>query len=111
MVEDTFTIHEASAFARGCRQLIELRLRGWLQVVLDWQHLVDELRDAARLLRGRMRNLARPSVILGAQLSPYGCAVTGATLWQASYGGLIVSGDTPEDAFHAFDRAWNYGVE
>ena len=67
--------------------------------------VVGELLSAARLIHIRHKNLARPSVVLNAQLSSY-CDVYGHEFWQASYGELITTGETPEDAFHEFDKAW-----
>ena len=67
--------------------------------------IVGELLKAARCLHTRQRNLCRPSVVMQARLSSYG-DIHGNTYWQASYGELFASGDTPDDAFTEFDKAW-----
>lgn len=67
--------------------------------------VVQELLSAARLMHIRHKNLARPSVVLKARLSSY-CDVYGRTYWQASFGELIATGETPEEAFGNFDDAW-----
>lgn len=61
---------------------------------------------AARARHVAERNQCRPSVQLLAELSSYS-DVHGRIWWQASYGGLIETGCTPDEAFAAFDRAWN----
>lgn len=62
----------------------------------------QHLETAARKLKQAMSNLARPSVIIRPSLMQ---SLDGQT-FIAAYGSLHVQGDTPEEAFAAFDRAW-----
>lgn len=70
----------------------------------------EYLRHAAALIYRRHLNLARPSIIVGAELSQVILPTSGQMAWQASYGGLFAIGSTPDEAFHNFDLAWE-GVE
>lgn len=69
---------------------------------------LNNLEAASRYARIREANAARPSVVLGAELSAV--AIDGAAVWFAEFGGLLRIGDTPDAAFAAFDLAWQ-GLE
>ena len=69
-------------------------------------HATDYLLRAARYRFLRERLLCRPCVILQPELSERVDAVTYERQWVAEYYGVFATGDTPEEAYEAFDRAW-----
>lgn len=67
----------------------------------------DLERQTAALMLNRIKNANRPSIIMGASITSEERG--GKTVYVASYGGLSVTGDSPEIAFHNFDQLWCQG--
>lgn len=63
------------------------------------------LRDAARLQAHKARQQARPCMLLRPPLTSKAID-NDELIFTAEYGPIYATGDTPEEAYEAFDRAW-----
>jgi hypothetical protein len=57
----------------------------------------------------RYRNRNRPSVFLGANVTALEAELGGRTVYEARYGDLAATGDTPDMAMDNFDHLWING--
>ena len=61
------------------------------------------------ILLQRARNINRPSILLGAEVTQI--ERDGQTVWVASIRGVSTEGNSPETAFLAFDELWTQGTD